>query len=74
AVASERPARAAVYLGAADAIRQQIGAPVPACERALFATTEERAIGMIGDAFHAGRERGRRAPLDQTVELARDVV
>jgi predicted ATPase len=73
AVASERPARGAVYLGAAAAIRDQIETPVPACERALLARTERRGVELIGEAFHAGRERGRRAPLDQTVELARDV-
>ncbi|HEY5950974.1 MAG TPA: protein kinase [Kofleriaceae bacterium] len=74
AVASDRPARGAVYLGAADAIRDQIGAPVPACERPMLANTEARGVDMIGQAFDAGRERGRRTPLDQTVELARDVV
>ncbi|HEX5059345.1 MAG TPA: protein kinase [Kofleriaceae bacterium] len=74
AVASDRPARGAVYLGAADAIREQIGAPVPACERPMLAMTEARGVDMIGQSFDAGRERGRRTPLDQTVELARDVV
>jgi predicted ATPase len=74
AVASGRPARGAVYLGAADSIRNQIGAPVPACERPMLASTEARGVDMIGGAFEAGRERGRRMPLDQTIELARDVV
>jgi non-specific serine/threonine protein kinase len=73
AATSDRPARAAVYLGAADAIRHQIGAPVPACERGVLARTERRGTELIGDAFHVGRERGRRAPLDQTVQLSRDV-
>ncbi|HEY5927415.1 MAG TPA: hypothetical protein VIV11_37280, partial [Kofleriaceae bacterium] len=74
AVASGRPARGAVYLGAADAIRQQIGTPVPACEQPMLAQTEASGVALIGQAFEAGRERGRRTPLDQTVELARDVV
>jgi hypothetical protein len=74
AVASDRPARGAVYLGAADAIRNQIGTPVPACERPMLANTEARGVDVIGQAFEAGRERGRRTPLDQTVELSRDVV
>jgi tetratricopeptide (TPR) repeat protein len=74
AVASDRPARGAVYLGAADAIREQIGTPVPACERPMLARTEARGVDMIGHSFDAGRERGRRTPLDQTVELSRDVV
>jgi predicted ATPase len=74
AVAGDRPARGAVYLGAADAIRNQISAPVPACERPMLAATEARGVDAIGGAFEAGRERGRRTPLDQTIELARDVV
>jgi hypothetical protein len=73
AVASDRPARGAVYLGGADAIRRQIEAPVPACERAMLADTEQRGIELIGDSFHVGRERGRRAALDHMVELSRDV-
>ncbi len=74
AVVSDRPARGAVYLGAADAIREQIDVPVPACERPMLANTEARGVDMIGQSFDAGRERGRRSPLDQTIELARDVV
>ncbi len=74
AVASERPARGAVSLGAADAIRDGINAPVTACERPMLASTEARGVDAIGQAFDAGRERGRRTPLDQTIELARDVV
>jgi non-specific serine/threonine protein kinase len=73
AVASDRPARGAVYLGAADSIRDQIDAPVPGCERPMLASTEARGVDAIGQAFDAGRERGRRMPLDQTIELARDV-
>ncbi|MDX2093380.1 MAG: protein kinase [Kofleriaceae bacterium] len=73
ALASERPARAIVYLGAAEAIRGQIGAPVPACERAVHEAATARARDELGDAFGPGRERGRRTPLDQIIELARDV-
>ena len=73
AIASERPARAVLYLGAADAIRAQIGAPVPACEQAQLDYTNARAQDALGDAFHTGRERGRRTPLDQIIELAREV-
>jgi tetratricopeptide (TPR) repeat protein len=73
-ISSDRPARAAVYLGAADAIRDQILVPVPACERPMLASTEARGVDMIGQAFDAGRERGRRTTLDQTIELSRDVV
>jgi predicted ATPase len=69
---TDRPARGAVYLGAADALRQQIGAPVPTCERALLAATERHGLAAVGDAFRTGRERGARTPLDRIVELARD--
>src|SRR5690606_21262613 len=74
AVASERPARGAVYVGGADAIRDVINARVPAGERPMLASTEARGVDAIAQAFDAGRERGRRTPLDQTIELARDVV
>jgi non-specific serine/threonine protein kinase len=73
AIASERPARAVVYLGAADAIRGQIGAPVPTCERAALDAAAARALEELGDAAHTGRERGRRTPLDQIIELAREI-
>jgi non-specific serine/threonine protein kinase len=73
-VASDRPARGAVYLGAADSIRDQLGTPVPACERPMLASTEARGVDAIGQAFDAGRERGHRTSLDQTVDLSRDVV
>jgi predicted ATPase len=72
AIATERPARGAVYLGAADAIRTQIGAPVPACERAALEAATREAELAIGEAFTTGRERGRRASLDQILELSRD--
>jgi hypothetical protein len=39
----------------------------------MIASTEARGVDAIGQAFDAGRERGRRMPLDQTIELARDV-
>ena len=72
AVTSDRPARAAVYLGAADAIRHAIGAPVPACERAVLTRTERRGAELIGDAFAIGRERGApRAELDVTDRSSR---
>ena len=43
AVASDRPARGAVYLGAAEAMREQIGTPVPACEQADARAAPRRA-------------------------------
>ncbi len=73
AVRADRPARGAAYLGAADAIRQAIHAPVPACERTLLVATEARGSSALGAGFEAGRERGRRTPLDEVIALARDV-
>jgi hypothetical protein len=40
----------------------------------MLASTEARGVDMIGQAFDAGRERGHRTSLDQTIELSRDVV
>ena len=46
---------------------------MPACEQAQLDYTNARAQDALGDAFHTGRERGRRTPLDQIIELAREV-
>ncbi len=73
-VASDRPARGAVYLGAAEALRDQINTQVPACERPMLARTEALGVDQIGQAFDAGRERGHRMTLDQMIDLSRDVV
>ncbi|HUH02876.1 MAG TPA: hypothetical protein VML75_12850, partial [Kofleriaceae bacterium] len=73
AVAAARPARGAMYLGAADAIRAQIQTPVPHCERTLLDATEHAGIATLGEAFSVGRERGRRIPLDQIVVQAREI-
>jgi predicted ATPase/tRNA A-37 threonylcarbamoyl transferase component Bud32 len=72
-VADGRPARGAVYLGAADAVRDRIGAPTPACERAQRAACEQRAVGAIGAAFAAGVTRGRRTPLDEVVAMSAEL-
>ncbi len=72
AVASARDARAATYLGAAEALRTAIDVPVPACERALVDAAAQTALDRLGDAYHAGRERGRRTPLDQVIDLTRE--
>ncbi len=73
-VEDERPARGAVYLGAADAVRARIGAPTPACERALRDTCEARGADAIGDAFAAGRIRGKRTRLDDVVAMAAELI
>jgi non-specific serine/threonine protein kinase len=72
AIAADHPARGAVYLGAAEAVRRQIDAPVPACERARLEATRALGAALLGDAFAVGRERGRRTSLDQTVALAQE--
>jgi non-specific serine/threonine protein kinase len=72
AVAADRPARGALYLGVAEVLREQIQAPVPYCERALLERTVRRGAELIGDAFDAGRRRGRITPLEQVVALGRE--
>jgi non-specific serine/threonine protein kinase len=62
-----RPARGAVYLGTADALRTRLGVPTPACERALRARCETAGRAALGDAFEAGRIRGTRTRLDDLV-------
>ena len=73
-VADGRPARGAVYLGAADALRARIGTPVPASERALRVRCEADGAAAIGEAFAAGRTRGRRTPLDEIVGMAAELL
>ncbi len=73
-VDDERPARGAVYLGAADALRARVGAPVPACELPLRDEAERRGTAAIGEAYALGRERGRRTPLDEIVAMAAELL
>ena len=72
AVTTGHPARGAVYVGIAEAIRAEIGAPVPACERARLDITIRRGAAEIGRAFETGRERGRRTTLDQALAFAHE--
>jgi non-specific serine/threonine protein kinase len=72
-VADGRPLRGALYLGAADAIRDRIGAPTPACERAVRAGCEAAGETALGAAFAAGLIRGRRTPLDEVVAMAAEL-
>ncbi|MGX7675202.1 AfsR/SARP family transcriptional regulator [Plantactinospora sp. DSM 117369] len=69
------PVRGARLLGAADRIREEIGAPIPACERADTEATERalraqleapvRQPGVTGSGGFARAHRyGREAPLD----------
>ncbi|WP_329102361.1 hypothetical protein OG792_23685 [Micromonospora sp. NBC_01699] len=59
------PGRGARLLGAAARIREEIGAPVPACERPDTEATARAIRSQLGDAgFTAAHEYGRDAPLD----------
>jgi tetratricopeptide (TPR) repeat protein len=63
AVDAGEQARGAMILGAADALRARIGAPVPACERAFLAVREDKVDDVA-------RARGRGVGLDEAVTLA----
>lgn len=59
------PGRGARLLGAAARIRDEIGAPVPACERPDTEATARALRSQLGEAaFLAAHEYGRDAPLD----------
>jgi hypothetical protein len=73
-VADGRPARAATYLGAADALRGRLRVPVPACERRMRADCEAGGEAALGEAFAAGRTRGKRTPLDEVVAMAAELL
>ncbi|MEV4755573.1 AAA family ATPase [Micromonospora sp. NPDC049559] len=60
-----RPVRAARLLGAAARIRDEIGAPVPDCERPETGATGQALRSELGaDAFEAAHRYGREATLD----------
>nr|MDT0662939.1 BTAD domain-containing putative transcriptional regulator [Micromonospora sp. DSM 115978] len=65
------PVRGARLLGAAARIRAEIGAPVPACERADTTATEQALRARLGadgrDGFAAAHRYGWEAPLDVLV-------
>jgi tetratricopeptide (TPR) repeat protein len=59
------PGRGARLLGAAARIREEIGAPVPACERPDTEATVRAIRSQLGDTgFAAAHDYGRDAPLD----------
>jgi DNA-binding CsgD family transcriptional regulator len=63
--------RSARLLGAADALREAIGAPVPPCERAGRERTESSVRGRMGDAqFSRLRAEGRTMALEETFSRA----
>jgi predicted ATPase/DNA-binding SARP family transcriptional activator len=58
-------ARAAGLLGAAVQVREAIGAPVPACERADLDATRRALRAELGESgYAAAAARGREGPLD----------
>ncbi|GLI01205.1 SARP family transcriptional regulator [Phytohabitans aurantiacus] len=61
------PRRAARLLGAAARIRAEIGAPVPACERADLAVTTAGVRAALGGAFDALYAEARTLPLDEAL-------
>jgi predicted ATPase/DNA-binding SARP family transcriptional activator len=71
AVADGRPERAARLLGAADALRQAAGAPLPAHEAADRNDAVAGASAALGeDAFRAAFAAGRALPLPAAARLA----
>jgi non-specific serine/threonine protein kinase len=71
AAAQARPARAARLLGAAEALREAIGAPTPPAGRAAH----EREVAALraaldGEAYAAAWADGRALPLERAVDYA----
>jgi non-specific serine/threonine protein kinase len=67
--ALEPPARAARLLGAAGALREALGAPLPPRERGAEAACRKAARAALGaDAFGEAFERGRAQPWEKALE------
>ncbi|MGI5215161.1 AfsR/SARP family transcriptional regulator [Plantactinospora sp. CA-290183] len=58
------PGRGAGLLGAADGLRDEIGAPVPGCERADVAGTRRALRAELADRYAAAYRRGREMGVD----------
>ncbi|HEY1915495.1 MAG TPA: BTAD domain-containing putative transcriptional regulator [Streptosporangiaceae bacterium] len=72
AAAGGDPGRAATLFGASQAIRDDIGAPVPEPDRPRFGDAQAAAARVLGDAaFAAAWQAGRAMPAAQAVALAR---
>ena len=74
ALGNEKPERAAKILGAAEALREEIGNPIPTSERSLY----EKSIDMLRDglsegAFEAAWAEGRAMKIEETIEYALSV-
>jgi hypothetical protein len=70
-VADDRPIRAAVLIGAADAIRKSVGAPLSTAGVALLDQFIARLVDEIGkEAVEAALTEGRKASLSQILARA----
>jgi hypothetical protein len=71
AVAEEAPRRAAALFGAAEALRERIGSPLPPPARAYYdRSTAAVRMALGDDAFTVAWSQGRSLTLDQAVTLA----
>jgi hypothetical protein len=68
-IMGQQPERAAVLLGAAEAIRRRAGTPLPLRERVDVDRATNAAVGALGrEAFTRAREQG----LSTSIEVAAD--
>ncbi len=71
AVGQHQPERATRLLGAAEALRQAIGAPLPPVERLAFEATMQAARAPLGEqAFATAWAAGRALPLEHVIDEA----
>lgn len=72
AVTDRHPIRAARLLGAEEALREEIGVPIPSDERAEYDTGILAARNMNGETalFDAAWQEGRKMPLAAAIEYA----
>jgi predicted ATPase/DNA-binding XRE family transcriptional regulator len=70
-VAEHQSARAARLFGAASALRETLGAPLPPPDRSTYDCAVESARGQLGkQAFAAAWDAGQAMPLEQAIEYA----
>jgi diguanylate cyclase (GGDEF)-like protein len=65
--ASDRPHQAALLLGAAEALRQASGAPVPPADRAAHEALVDKVRSAAPDMFATYRQAGAHTPLDTVI-------
>jgi hypothetical protein len=71
AAARQQPQRAAVLLGAAEAIRERAGTPLPPQERVDVDRATDAAVSALGrEAFTKALERGRRMSIEEATGYA----